>query len=135
MTAKSVVDLTTEANTNLADNVTQDISAQDVRDMIINTVDSYFNTNYSGINSATTTSGEGVIGVDTGAAVTVTLGTVDVVAGRIIVIKDVTGSAATNNITINTQAAQTIDGVSSIAINVDRGVVRVVSDGTNWHTV
>lgn len=43
MSVKTRAQLTTEASTNLADNTTRAISAQDVRDMVTNIVDSDFN--------------------------------------------------------------------------------------------
>jgi len=54
--------------------------------------------------------------------------------GRILIIKDSTGSAATNNITINPHASETIDGAASVVINVNWGEVQLQSDGTNWFT-
>jgi len=46
-------------------------------------------------------------------------------------IKD-TGNANTNNITINTPAAETIDGAPNLVINSDFGSVVIVSNGTNF---
>lgn len=40
-------------------------------------------------------------------------------AGYPLVIKDISGAASTNNITINRNTADTIDGLTSIALNVD----------------
>jgi hypothetical protein len=78
-------------------------------------------------------SNQTILGVtDTSAARTITLSTGDVVDGRIIIIKDESGGASTNNITIVTEGSQTIDGAASIAITVDYGVLRVYSNGTNW---
>lgn len=80
--------------------------------------------------------GEVIIGVtDTSAARTITLDSDDVVAGRIMIIKDESGAAGTNNITIDTEGAETIDGAASVTISVNYGVVRVYSDGTNWFTI
>ena len=71
---------------------------------------------------------------DTSVARTITLTTASVADGRTYIIKDESGAAGTNNITIATQAAQTIDGASTVVITVDHGVLRVYSDGTNWFT-
>jgi hypothetical protein len=62
-------------------------------------------------------------------AVTVTLPTAQAVAGRTILIKDVDGNANTNNITVATEGAETID---SGVLTVDYGSIEVYSDGTNW---
>jgi len=80
-------------------------------------------------------SDETIIGVtDTSAARTVTLDSDDVIDGRIIIVKDESGGAATNNITLATEGAETIDGQSTLAINANYGTLRVYSDGTNWFT-
>jgi len=54
--------------------------------------------------------------------------------GRILIIKDCTGSAATNNITINPNASELIDGASSKVITSNWGEVQLQSNGTNWFT-
>ncbi len=69
---------------------------------------------------------------DTSVARTITLSTVETVEGRIVIVKDESGGAGTNNITVDTLASQTIDGASSIDITADYGVLRLYSDGTNW---
>lgn len=71
--------------------------------------------------------------VDTSAARTLTLPSPDV--RLYIPIKDVTGSASTNNITIATPAAETIDGDASYLIDSDYMGVAVVSDGTNYFII
>jgi len=71
------------------------------------------------------------IGV-TAVPVTVTISTADVVAGRIFIIKDESGSATNPNpITIDTQGSELIDGVASVQITAAFGVVRLYSNGTN----
>jgi len=81
------------------------------------------------------TGGNSIIGVtDTSVPRTITLSTSDSINGKTIFIKDESGGAGTNNITINTQGGQLIDGAVSIAIIVNYGVGRVYSDGTNWFT-
>ena len=79
--------------------------------------------------------GEMVIFVtNTDAERTITLDTDEVVAGQTIIIKDMSGNAGTNNIIIDTEAAETIDGAASIRIIVDYGCARLACDGTNWGT-
>ena len=55
----------------------------------------------------------------------------DIVEGRIFIIKDESGAAGTNNITIATGGSETIDGVSTITITSNYGVGRfyVGTDG------
>jgi len=83
-----------------------------------------------------TTNGSSIVGC-TAAGITITLATADVVAGKVIYIKDESGlaDAAANKITIDTQGAETIDGVASITIIVAYGAARLYSDGTNWFTL
>lgn len=66
----------------------------------------------------------------TAAVATVTLPAA--VADGFVRIKDVTGSANTNNITVNTPGAETIDGAASDVINSNFASITYVSDGTNW---
>jgi hypothetical protein len=47
-------------------------------------------------------------------------------------VKDISGNANTNNITVNPNAAETIDGSASLILDSDYGSVVLVSDGTNW---
>lgn len=68
--------------------------------------------------------------VDTGVAVTVTLPSAALNAE--VVIKDSTGEANDQNITVNTPGAETIDGAASLTISSNYESVRLVSDGSNW---
>lgn len=82
-----------------------------------------------------TTADEDIIGVtNTAAPRTITLASADCVPGKIFIIKDESGGAGTNNITIDTQGGKTIDGALSVSITVDFGSVRIYSDGVNWET-
>lgn len=77
---------------------------------------------------------ETIIGVtSTAAARTITLDDDDKIAGRIIIVKDESGAAGTNNITVQAETGN-IDGGASVAISANYGVCRVYSDGTNWFT-
>lgn len=74
-----------------------------------------------------------LLGVSTAAPRTLTLPSAATVGvGKIYVIKDETGTAATNNITIATTGGQTIDGSASVIINTNYAAVSVYTDGTNW---
>lgn len=71
------------------------------------------------------------------AARTVTLpvaGAANVGSGKQFIVKDGTGNAATENITIIPQSGQTIDGAASKVINTAYGVVRVYCTGSEWLT-
>jgi hypothetical protein len=62
--------------------------------------------------------------------VTVTLPTPT--SGRVLKIKDKSGAAASNHITIAQHASETIDGASSYVLTLNYAGVEIVSDGTNW---
>lgn len=62
------------------------------------------------------------LAVDTsGGPITINLGAASARAGVPLTIKDVTGNAAANNITINRAGADTIEGLTAISVNVDFG--------------
>ena len=76
-----------------------------------------------------------ILVTDTSSAWTVTLDSDDAVEGKVIVVKDASGLAGTNNITIDTEGAELIDGAGSTSIATNYGTVRLMSDGTNWFTI
>lgn len=65
-------------------------------------------------------------------ACAITLPTAQVVAGRTVIIKDAGGLAGTNNITVDTEGAETIDGSATAVINSNYSAINIYSDGTNW---
>jgi len=71
----------------------------------------------------------------TAAVTSLTLMTAQVVAGRIVIIKDSGGAAATNNITIDTEGAETIDGAATLVMNANYESVTLYCDGTNWFVI
>lgn len=54
--------------------------------------------------------------------------------GRVIIVKDQSGAAGTNNITV-VPASGTIDGAANYVINSNYGLKGFISDGTNWFTL
>ncbi len=81
------------------------------------------------------TDGESIVGVtDTSIARTVTLATADLEDGKVILVNDESGAAGTNNITIDTEGSETIDGSATLVINTNNGRARLYSDGSNWFT-
>lgn len=96
-------------------------------------------TSYTSSRTGTAVSANAVstiTGVTSNAAArTITLLTADCVAGRIKIIKDEAGTAASSfNITIDTQGAELIDGAATATITANYGVLRVYADGSNWFT-
>lgn len=57
-------------------------------------------------------------------------------AGRVVVIKDISGTAETNNITIARFNTENIEGLAaSYVLTTNWGCVKLSSDGTNWFIV
>lgn len=52
--------------------------------------------------------------------------------GRIITIKDAGGNATTNNITIDTQGSETIDGSATLVISTDYDSADIYCENSNW---
>jgi hypothetical protein len=72
-----------------------------------------------------------IVGVDTSAARTIVLPSASMVNdGAMFVIKDETGNAGTNNITINRSSTDTIEGLTSLSININYGIIELYRAGT-----
>ena len=83
----------------------------------------------------TVKAGDSLVGVNRAGAVTITLPTAEVRAGRVYTVKDESGSAASNNITVATEGSETIDGAATDTISENYGAKAYYSDGTDWFTV
>lgn len=58
------------------------------------------------------------------------------IAGQVYVFKDSTGAAAAHNITISgTVSGVNIDGATTLVINVNYGVARLIYNGTQWNQI
>jgi hypothetical protein len=74
-----------------------------------------------------------ILAVSTSSATTITLPTPTTSnKGRVLTIKDVTGSASTHNITIS--ATSLVDGASTLLISTNYGFVQIYSDGVTYYT-
>ncbi|RLC02965.1 MAG: hypothetical protein DRH90_12475 [Deltaproteobacteria bacterium] len=74
-----------------------------------------------------------VIYTNTGAVTALTLMSVEsAITGRSVVIKDAGGNASVNSITINCEAAQTIDGNLTYVLSTNYESAHLYSDGVNW---
>lgn len=79
---------------------------------------------------------DGYVGVtSTAAARTITLPkAADAGEGKVLIVKDESGAANTNNITVDGDGSETIDGATTKVINTAYGVVRLICTGTAWFT-
>lgn len=86
--------------------------------------------------SYTATKDDYYIGVtNTAAPRTITLPALDSVPEWIqFVVKDESGGAGANNITIDGDGAETIDGAATKVINTNYGAVRLTRSSTAWFT-
>ena len=71
----------------------------------------------------------------TGAVTSLTLPSAQAVSGRTIWIKDAGGNASVNNITVDTEGAETIDGGATYPLNSDNQDAGFYSDGSNWFVI
>jgi hypothetical protein len=69
----------------------------------------------------------------TGAAFTITLPKAALHKGRLVFVKRINGGA--NNLTVDGDGAETIDGAANITLTAQWEVKRLTSDGTNWLTL
>lgn len=77
----------------------------------------------------------GVTYTTTGTVTSLTLPTEQCISGRTIIIKDAGGNAGTNNITVDTEAAQTIDGSATAVMSTDYESITLYCDGSNWFII
>ncbi len=83
-------------------------------------------------STATASVNDRIIGVSASTALDIRLPAASgYSAGQFFTIKDEGGNASSNNITIKTTGADTIDGVSSIVLESSYGAVNLYSDGTS----
>lgn len=68
----------------------------------------------------------------TGAARTITLPPASQMKDRIVAVKDEGGGAAANNITIDGNGSETIDGAATYAMNVNYSCIWLYSTGMAW---
>ena len=57
------------------------------------------------------------------------------IPGKTFTIKDVTGNAVVNNLTINADGLETIDGAASYVISTNYGVVKLVWGNSSWNVI
>lgn len=92
------------------------------------------NTRTTATTPVTVTSVDGLVQVNVAGAATVNLPDVTTLSegGWMCIIKDVSGAASGNNITV--AAADLIDGAASKVISTDYGVLRIISNGLTYWT-
>lgn len=77
-----------------------------------------------------------IIGVNRAGPVAVTLPSAEAVkVGRVYAVKDESGNASVNNITVDTAGTELIDGAATDVLSTDYASIGYYSDGTNWFKV
>jgi hypothetical protein len=56
-------------------------------------------------------------------------------SGRTLRIKDISGTAGTNHITLSVTGGADIDGASSYVLNLNYAGVHLICNGTNWFVI
>lgn len=74
-----------------------------------------------------------LLGVDTSVARAIQLMSTTVAAGKWYCIKDESGNASVNAITISTEGAEKIDGQDTFVMNQDYQAIWLYSDGSHWY--
>ena len=97
------------------------------------TKDLYTTVDSRAVSSDITLSDKILYRVDTSAARSLELPPVS--AGLYLELKDVTGTAATNNVTLTTSGAETIDGDATYLMDSDYMGIAIISDGTNYFVI
>lgn len=115
----------------------------DLTDFLTDLADNAQTTNFQkvGVRVATTTpvtvlaASDNVVITELAAPGAVTVNLPAGVTGQTFAIIDGTGDAASNNITIDPNSSETINGSSTYVINVNNGGVHIVYDGSDWKVV
>lgn len=71
----------------------------------------------------------------TASARTINLPTAAGITNQLFIIKDTSGGAASNNITVDPFSSETIDGSSTKVISANYGWIVIRSDGANWNVI
>ena len=93
---------------------------------------------YVSVTTATFTAGpdETLLGVNRAGVVTITLPSAQAArVGRPYVVKDESGNASANNITVDTEGAETIDGLATDTLNLDFQSIGYYTNGSNWFRI
>ena len=82
------------------------------------------------VDTNSTTSDYVIFTDSTSNAITITLPAPT--AGRTLIIKDKTGKASTNNVTVAQHSSETIDGNNFFVLFTNYTSITLISDGSNW---
>lgn len=102
-----------------------DIAVNEITD---GTINGFLNLNVTTTGVSASTNGALIVGCTAG-GITITVSTADIVDGRIIVIKDQSGTSGSSNISVVGEGGELIDGLSTVNILSNYGVLRLYAEG------
>lgn len=105
---------------------------QYLRDFMVSVAAGTATTSRTATGSTTMLASDSVIFMNQTAAATVTLVSSPVL-NQMIYIKDISGNAVTNNITIDPPGSVTVDGNLTFLLNNNYASVTLIFNGTNWN--
>lgn len=111
-------------------NATTEVSGAQVVQAVANWAGSTTDVNFAASPYTGLATDEVVLCDSTAGAIAITLP--PPVARKTIKFVDTVGNAATSNIVVSQNAAETIDGATSITMNANYETLTLISDGTNW---
>lgn len=115
--------------------ITGTLSAQTDLQTALNAKQPLFSRTAVSSNYTTVATDNLVAVTSTASVVTITLISAATFGVQPITIKDESGAASVNNIIVNTSSSQTIDGLSTVRITINYGVLRLYSNGSNWFSL
>ena len=139
MTIKTATALGTETTTNITANSTGANTGQNVQDLIENIIDSLWGVRYvvsidDGDSPYTVDLDvvNVIIADDTSGAITINLPAAESSTHRTLTVKK---TSASNSVTLDGNASETIDGATTKALSSQYDFVTIVCDGTAWHII
>ena len=139
MSVKTHTALDSEFSTNLADNSTKDISAQDVRDAITNLMDSVWGVSYvvsiddgDSPYTADLDAINTIIADDSSGAITINLPAVASSTHRTLYVKK---TSASNTTTLDGNGSEEIESSTTYVMSTQYDYVKIVCDGVGWHVI
>lgn len=112
----------------LADNTAGDISAQDLRDLLVSVYGSRMVNNVTG-NTTLTTDYDVVTADASGGAVTITLPDRATVQGKVYTIKR---TSASNNVVVSRAGSDTIEGATSKTLGSQYATITLLAGTATW---
>jgi hypothetical protein len=128
------ITITTPSTSTSSNVLVLDNSEIKLRDINININYNVYDINVMTYSATISSYGRDYFGVGyTASPVTINLPTISgIVDGKVVTIKDETGFASINPITINTDGSDTLDGVTQSQLAINYGSISVIKKSNGW---